>query len=233
VVPAGELEDSAEEKTLNVAERVKNYEGGRDMKTYKVSWGGKSSFSGEEIEAEDERTAYKIFLWKHRQTALSTNDKIKVEWGNGNCVYFFKEDHAEVVENLDQSEIEDALQAPQRERERKQQKGERMSEREKQEQLLRMMEDEQKGTAKLTPKAERARENGPDGGSENKNIVELLNLLAAQIKAQGSVSSSSSDQLEKILRRIEAKLSKIHWAVIAVGMMFASIFIITPQCSQM
>jgi hypothetical protein len=94
------------------------------MKEYKVSWGGKSSFSGEEIEAEDERTAYKIFLWKHRQTALSTNDKIKVEWGSGNCVYFFKEEHAEVIENLDQSQIEDALQAPQRERERKEREAE-------------------------------------------------------------------------------------------------------------
>ena len=90
------------------------------MKTYAVSWGGKSSFGGEEIEAEDERTAYKIFLWKHRQAALSMNKKITVGWGNGNCVHFFKEDHAAVLGKLEQSEMEKALQAPQRERERKQ-----------------------------------------------------------------------------------------------------------------
>jgi hypothetical protein len=52
-------------------------------------------------------------------------------------------------------------------------------------------------------------------------------------ESQASVASSSSDRQEEILLRIESKLSKIHWAVLGVGMMFALVFIITPQCSQM
>ena len=50
---------------------------------------------------------------------------------------------------------------------------------------------------------------------------------------QASVASSSSSRQEQILLRIESKLSQIHWAVLGVGMMFAMVFIITPQCSQM
>ena len=50
---------------------------------------------------------------------------------------------------------------------------------------------------------------------------------------QASVASSSSTRQEQILLRIESKLSQIHWTVLGVGMMFALVFIITPQCSQM
>ena len=50
---------------------------------------------------------------------------------------------------------------------------------------------------------------------------------------QASVASSSSSRQEQILLRIESKLSQIHWTVLGVGMMFALVFIITPQCSQM
>ena len=68
--------------------------------------------------------------------------------------------------------------------------------------------------------AEDVQETGPSGGSGGK-------------AKQASVASSSSSRQEKILLRIESKLSQIHWTVLGVGMMFALVFIITPQCSQM
>jgi hypothetical protein len=69
-------------------------------------------------------------------------------------------------------------------------------------------------------KAEDVQETGHVGGSGGKT-------------KQASATSSSSDRQEEILLRIESKLSQIHWAVLGVGMMFAMVFIITPQCSQM
>jgi hypothetical protein len=184
------------------------------MKTYKVRW-AVEYINDEQIEhpsvsleADSPEEAYAKFL--DSETTVRNIDVI-VEWG----IFGFERfsEHIEEVERMAKEE------------ERKQQKGERMSEREKQEQILRMMEEEQKGTPKLTPtthtpKAEDVRETGPGGGSGGKT-------------QQASVASSSSSRQEQILLRIESKLSQIHWAVLGVGMMFAMVFIITPQCSQM
>ena len=122
------------------------------MTTYRVRWAAEYLKGIEHpvvsLEADSPEEAYSKFL--DSKTTVRNIDVI-VEWG----IFGFERfsEHIEEAERKAKGE------------ERKQQKGERMSEREKQEQLLRMMEDEQKGTPKLTPtthtpKAEDVRETG-------------------------------------------------------------------------